>query len=64
MDVCLEETVGWSVGEWGERVVMDEVVEESQDGKVQEEELTCFVSVDLAWKQRGRNREYLRGLAR
>lgn len=64
MDGCLEETVGWSIGEWRERVVMDEVVEESQDGKVQEEEHTCIISVDVAWKHRGRNRVHLRGLAR
>lgn len=42
----MEERVGWSIGEWKERVVMNEVVEESQDGKVQEEE-----PLHLAWKR-------------
>ena len=39
MDGCLEETDAWSIGEWKEIVAMNDVVEESQDGKVLVEQL-------------------------
>lgn len=48
----MEETDGWSLGEQEERVVMNEVVEESQDEKVQEEEHTCITSFGFRLEER------------